>query len=84
MSPDRADYRVLALAGTAVAELVIPVLIGAWVDRRYGSAPWGLLLGAVMGFVGGVAHLLVTASRASGSAGGGGDGGEGGRSGPLV
>ncbi len=80
MSPDRADYRVLALAGTAVAELVVPVLIGAWADRHFDSAPWGLLVGAIVGFVGGVVHLMVVASKANGSNGGG----EGGRSGPSA
>ncbi|WP_171469344.1 AtpZ/AtpI family protein [Frigoriglobus tundricola] len=82
MSAERADYRVLSLAGTAVAELVVPVLLGAWIDRRYGSAPWGLLVGAVVGFVGGVAHLMVVASRSSSSNGGG--GGESGRGGPSA
>ena len=69
MSPERADYRVLALAGTAVAELVVPVLIGAWADRNFGSSPWGILVGAVVGFVGGVGHLLVVTSKTGGSGG---------------
>jgi F0F1-type ATP synthase assembly protein I len=61
----RADYRGLALAGTAVGEIVAPVLIGVWLDSRYGWAPWGLAVGATIGFVGGLAHLVVIARRES-------------------
>jgi ATP synthase protein I len=83
MSGERADYRVLAMAGTAVAELVAPVLIGIWVDNRYGSAPWGLAVGAVVGFVGGLVHLMVVASKSDGSEKSDGAN-EDGRSGPPV
>ncbi|MBA4065256.1 MAG: ATPase F0F1 [Isosphaera sp.] len=59
----RVDYRGLALAGTAVGEIVAPILIGVWLDGRYGWAPWGLAVGATLGFVGGIAHLIVIAWR---------------------
>lgn len=62
--PRRNDYTSLALASTAVAELVAPVLIGVWLDRRFGWSPWGLVVGATVGFVGGLAHLLYLARRA--------------------
>jgi F0F1-type ATP synthase assembly protein I len=63
MNRDRGEYRVLALAGTTVTELVVPILCGVWVDNNYGTAPWGVLAGAVLGFVGGLGHLLVVANR---------------------
>lgn len=63
--PGRADYSSLALASTAVAELVAPILIGVWLDDRYGWAPWGLITGAVLGFVGGITHMMVITARAN-------------------
>jgi ATP synthase protein I len=71
----RADYSTLALASTATAELVAPILIGVWLDGRYGWAPWGMAVGATIGFVGSLAHLMRIAGRANRAAGGGeGDG----------
>lgn len=34
---------------------------GWWVDGRFGTAPWGLVVGALLGLVGGMAHLVRTA-----------------------
>lgn len=69
------DYRGLAIAGTAVMELVAPILVGVWVDQKFGWAPWGLACGAVLGFVGGISHLLVIANRTDGPKSGGNGGG---------
>jgi ATP synthase protein I len=65
----RPDYSSVALAGTAVTELVAPIVIGLWLDGRFGWAPWGLATGAVIGFVGGLAHLMWIANRTNGSGG---------------
>jgi F0F1-type ATP synthase assembly protein I len=59
------DYRSLGLVLTAVGEMVVPILIGVWLDDRYGWSPWGLVVGATLGLVGGVGHLIVTARRES-------------------
>ncbi len=59
------DYRGLALASMAIGEMVGPILLGVWLDDRYGWAPWGLAVGAVIGVVGGIGHLIVTARRMS-------------------
>lgn len=61
--PGGNDYRVLALASTAVGELVAPILIGIWLDSRFDWSPYGLAVGAVIGFVGSIAHLMVIANR---------------------
>ena len=58
------DYRGLALISTAVGEMVVPILIGVWVDREFEWAPWGLTVGAVVGIVGGLAHLVLISRRA--------------------
>ncbi len=44
----------LELAG-ATAGLA---LFGYWIDRRYGSAPWGLIGGVIIGIVGGLYNLV--------------------------
>jgi F0F1-type ATP synthase assembly protein I len=53
------DYRGLALAGTAVAEIVAPVLAGLWLDSRFGWSPWGATAGAVLGVTVSVTHLVL-------------------------
>jgi len=47
--------------GAAVAGLT---LFGYWIDRHYGSAPIGLISGAVLGLVGGLYNLIRSALRA--------------------
>ena len=44
----------LELAG-ATAGLA---LIGYWIDRRYGTTPWGILVGVVIGIGGGLYNLV--------------------------
>jgi F0F1-type ATP synthase assembly protein I len=44
----------LELAG-ATAGLA---LIGYWVDGRFGTRPWGVVLGAIIGLVGGLYNLV--------------------------
>ena len=33
-------------------------LIGYWIDRHFGSSPWGLLIGLGLGLVGGMYNLI--------------------------
>jgi len=44
----------LELAG-AVA---VFALVGYWFDERYGWKPWGMLVGFVLGFIGGMYNLV--------------------------
>ena len=39
-----------ALAGFA--------LVGYWIDRRYETEPWGLVIGVILGLVGGLYNLV--------------------------
>ena len=32
--------------------------VGWWLDRKYGWTPWGVLTGALLGIVGGMANFL--------------------------
>jgi ATP synthase protein I len=33
-------------------------LVGYWIDRHFGSEPWGLLVGLALGLVGGTYNLI--------------------------
>jgi len=33
-------------------------LVGWWVDRRWNTSPWGLLIGAALGLIGGTYNLI--------------------------
>ena len=33
-------------------------LVGYWIDRRFGTQPWGMLGGVVIGLVGGLYNLV--------------------------
>ena len=38
--------------------IALGIWAGSWFDRRYGSAPWGLLIGVFLGLAGGM-YLLI-------------------------
>ncbi len=40
-------------------EMVAPVALGALLDHYLHWAPWGTIVGAVLGLVGGMSHLIV-------------------------
>jgi F0F1-type ATP synthase assembly protein I len=33
-------------------------LVGYWIDKRYDSSPWGLLIGAMLGLIGGTYNFV--------------------------
>ena len=51
----------LELAG-AVAGFT---LVGYWIDRHYGTNPWGLVVGVVLGIVGGLYNFVKEALQAT-------------------
>ncbi len=44
-------------------EMVAPVGLGAVLDHYLDWSPWGVIVGAVLGLVGGLVHLVVLANR---------------------
>jgi F0F1-type ATP synthase assembly protein I len=51
----------MRLAGAGLelaATLVGACLLGYWIDRRFGTDPWGLLICAGIGIVGGLYNLI--------------------------
>jgi F0F1-type ATP synthase assembly protein I len=48
-----------------VAAVAGLTLAGYWIDRRNDSSPWGVLVGAAIGIVGGLWNLIRQGLRAS-------------------
>lgn len=56
--PDRKEMgRYVALSQIGL-EMVAPILVGLVVDHYLGSAPWALVVGAILGLCGGFLHLV--------------------------
>jgi F0F1-type ATP synthase assembly protein I len=65
----RAPWLRLANAGFELAAAIGGfVLLGYWVDRHQGTGPWGVLVGALLGLVGGLYNLIRASLRAAGEA----------------
>jgi F0F1-type ATP synthase assembly protein I len=61
--PDPAEFgRLMAMAQVGL-EMVGVIVIGLGVDHWAGTGPWGLILGAVVGLAGGLAHLIALSKR---------------------
>jgi F0F1-type ATP synthase assembly protein I len=57
-------YFTLAQVGM---EFAAPIVIGVLLDRSvWDWAPWGLIGGAVLGFIGGLTHLVMLSNREHG------------------
>ncbi|MBL8799314.1 MAG: AtpZ/AtpI family protein [Planctomycetia bacterium] len=54
--------RLVALAQVG-AEMVVPIVVGVAVDHYWGWSPWGAIIGTVVGFGGGLLHLLAMLKR---------------------
>lgn len=65
-SPWRLPPGIMQLAGAGV-ELAAGVggacLLGWWIDRHFGTRPWGLLVCAIVGIVGGLYNLIRRATH---------------------
>jgi ATP synthase protein I len=49
----------LSTVGLAfVLAIVIGTAAGVWVDSRFGTSPWGFLIGFVMGLAAGVLNVI--------------------------
>lgn len=44
-------------------ELALPAALGYWLDRKWGTGPWLLIAGAVLGFLAFMTHLLQIAKQ---------------------
>ncbi len=44
--------------GQIGTEMVVPAGIGALLDHYFCWSPWGVIVGAIVGLIGGMGHLL--------------------------
>jgi F0F1-type ATP synthase assembly protein I len=44
-------------------EMVVPMVVGILIDSYFRCSPWATVVGVVLGFTGGIVHLIVLASR---------------------
>jgi ATP synthase protein I len=61
----RSSMRLASLGVELAAGLGAAVLLGYWIDRRFGTSPWGLLICAVIGIVGGLYNVIRQAVQES-------------------
>ena len=57
----------LGLAGLGIelaAAVIGFTLLGLWIDRRYDTAPWAVVISASIGFVGGMYNFILSAQKA--------------------
>lgn len=62
--------RLLGIGFEFAAAVAGFTLVGYWFDRHYGHSPWGVLVGAGLGLIGGMYNLIresLAASREAGS-----------------
>jgi F0F1-type ATP synthase assembly protein I len=55
-----AQYLALSQVGV---EMVAPIILGLVLDYYLNWSPWGALVGAVLGLIGGIAHLIQLTSK---------------------
>ncbi|MCS7014528.1 MAG: AtpZ/AtpI family protein [Gemmatales bacterium] len=48
--------RYFALAQVGL-EMALPIAVGAWLDYRWGTMPWLVITGVIVGFAVGMIHL---------------------------
>lgn len=67
--PDRSWVRLSSIGFELVGAVAGFTLLGYWVDRRWGTDPWGLLAGIGLGLIGGMYNLIRQSLLASRDAG---------------
>ena len=61
--PDSREFgHYLSLAQVGL-EMVVPLVVGVWLDYALGWKPWATLAGVAFGFIGGLMHLIVLSNR---------------------
>jgi F0F1-type ATP synthase assembly protein I len=61
--PEARNWGRYAELGQVGMEMVSPIVVGILLDRYLGWTPWLTVVGAVVGFSGGMLHLLALLNR---------------------
>jgi len=60
---DPKEFGYYVALGQVGVEMVVPIGLGVLLDRYLGWEPWATVVGAVIGLVGGFAHLMLVLKR---------------------
>jgi F0F1-type ATP synthase assembly protein I len=60
---DSREYGLYLAMAQCGIEMVVPLALGAWLDYVMGWTPWAAVAGAVLGFVGGMIHLISMSNK---------------------
>lgn len=66
--PKRRRGAEISLTGTGfdlAAAVGVGVLLGLWIDRRFDTSPWGTIICASVGIVGGLLNFVRAGQRAA-------------------
>lgn len=55
----------ISIGPVLAGSIAIGALAGRWVDRRFGTAPWGMLVGLALGLAAGTRELLRVLRRSA-------------------
>ena len=53
----------LFVGSTLVGSIVLGYFLGSWIDRSFGTTPWGILIGVILGATSGFVGLIRTVQR---------------------
>ena len=62
--PERREFAHYITLAQVGMEMVAPIVVGLLLDSSLGWSPWATIVGAVIGLVGGIGHLVALANRA--------------------
>ena len=61
----RAEISLAGMGFDLAASVGVGALLGWWIDRRYDTAPWGVIICSSMGIVGGLLNFVRAGQRAA-------------------
>jgi F0F1-type ATP synthase assembly protein I len=61
--PDTREMGIYLTLAQVGVEMVVPLFVGLIIDYYAGWGPWGLIAGTILGFVGGIAHIIMLANK---------------------
>jgi F0F1-type ATP synthase assembly protein I len=61
--PDMREMGIYFTLAQVGVEMVVPLVVGLVIDYYAGTMPWLTMAGMVVGFVGGIVHIVVLANQ---------------------
>ena len=61
----RREYSLLSIGFDLAASVGVGALLGWWIDSRFDSEPWGIIICSSIGIVGGLLNFVRAAQKAS-------------------